>query len=219
MEEWFETTDHLGRPSGIIKKRFDVHRDGDWHRSSHLHLIRSRNCIVFQQRSDTKDVFPSLVDVAVGGHHNPGESADEALRREVREEIGIELNRYTENRITIPGFRAAVHEIPEKRILDRELQDVSFLIWDLPLEQLCLQQDEIFGVMEFQLQDVVDLFAGKKDRIQNENGMCFRPDGGLKPYVRSWTKNDFIPSVDNYPGKAAFTAQQILRGERLFPGI
>ena len=219
MEEWFETTDGLGRPSGIIKKRTDVHRDGDWHRSSHLHLIRTSNRIVFQQRSESKDVFPALADVVVGGHHNPGESAEEALWREVREEIGIDLNQHSENRIAIPGYRMAIHEIPDKRIQDRELQDVSFLIWDLPLEQLSLQQDEIFAVMEFFLPDVVDLFAGRKGHIQNMQGLCFEPDGRLRSYMRSWTINDFIPSVDNYLGKAAFTAQLILNGERSFPGI
>lgn len=97
--------------------------------------------------------------------------------------------------------------------------DVSFRIWNLPIEQLCLQQDEIFAVMEFHLQDIVDLFAEKKECVQNMQGVCFDPDGRLQPYARTWTKNDFLPSVAHYPGKAAFIGQLILAGERGFPGI
>lgn len=219
MAELFEITDHLGRPTGKQKKREDAHRDGNWHRSSHLHLIHPDHRIIFQQRSENKDVGPNLVDVAVGGHHSPGESSTEAIRREAREEVGIDINHYPGELVSIPGYRVAIHEFPEEAIIDHELQSISFFLSDLKIEQLNLQLEEIFAIMVFHIPDVLDLFMGKKDTIINLDGLCFSQDKRLHPYVRAWTKKDFIPTVDNYFGKAALIAQLILQGERNFPGI
>ncbi|RJP79120.1 MAG: NUDIX domain-containing protein [Desulfobacteraceae bacterium] len=222
MTEFFEITDHLGKPTGSKKERGEAHRNGDWHRSSHLHLIHPDHRIIFQQRSDKKDIGPNLADVAVGGHLSPGESPEEAIRRETLEEIGIDINHYPGEWIPIPGYRVAIHEFPEKNIMDHELQKISFFLSDLRIEQLTLQREEIFAIMEFHIPDILDLFLGKKETIINSEGRYFDHNehhAKLKPYIRAWTKNDFIPAADHYFGKAAFIAQSILRGQRIFPGI
>lgn len=219
MTEFFEITDHLGRSSGKIKKREEVHRDGDWHRSSHLHLIHPDHRIIFQQRSDRKDVCPGLVDVAVGGHHSPGESAREAIQREALEELGMDINHYPGELIPIRGYRVAAHEFTEKNIIDHELQNISFFLSDIRIEQLSLQQEEIVAVMEFHMQDILDLFSDQLKQIMNLSGLTFDQNSRTVSYIKPWTKDDFIPSADQYFGKAAFIAQHILQGERNFPGI
>lgn len=59
----------------------------------HLHVFRKRNDVevevYLQRRPDWKDIQPGKWDTAVGGHIDYGESVEEALRREVREELGI----------------------------------------------------------------------------------------------------------------------------------
>lgn len=55
----------------------------------HLHLFNSRGELYLQRRPDWKDIQPGKWDTAVGGHIDYGESVEEALRREVREEIGL----------------------------------------------------------------------------------------------------------------------------------
>ncbi len=55
----------------------------------HLHLFNSRGELFLQRRPEWKDIQPGRWDTAVGGHVDWGESIDEALRREVREELGI----------------------------------------------------------------------------------------------------------------------------------
>ncbi len=219
MSEVFEITDHLGRSTGKKKKREEVHRDGDWHRSSHLHLIHPDHRIIFQKRSDKKDVCSGLIDVAVGGHHSPGEPARNTIQREALEEIGIDINHYPGELIPIRGYRIAAHEFPEKKIFDHEVQDVSFFLSDLRIEQLVLQQEEIFAIMEFYIQDILDLFSDQQKQVRNLSGLTFDQNSRIVSYIKPWSKNDFVATADLYFGKAAFIAQRILQGERNFPGI
>lgn len=55
----------------------------------HLHVFNSQGEIYLQKRPDWKDIQPGKWDTAVGGHVDLGENIDQALRREVQEELGI----------------------------------------------------------------------------------------------------------------------------------
>ena len=55
----------------------------------HLHVFNSKGEIYLQKRAPDKDIQPGKWDTSVGGHVDYGEETEEALRREVREELGI----------------------------------------------------------------------------------------------------------------------------------
>lgn len=55
----------------------------------HLHVFNSKGELYLQKRPEWKDIQPGKWDTAVGGHVDLGESVEIALRREVREELGI----------------------------------------------------------------------------------------------------------------------------------
>jgi isopentenyldiphosphate isomerase len=55
----------------------------------HLHVFNSAGDIYLQKRPEWKDIQPGKWDTAVGGHIDYGETPEEALLREVREELGI----------------------------------------------------------------------------------------------------------------------------------
>ena len=55
----------------------------------HLHLFDSLGRIYLQQRPLWKDIQPGKWDTAVGGHIDYGETVEEALLRETREELGL----------------------------------------------------------------------------------------------------------------------------------
>jgi len=56
----------------------------------HLHVFNSRGEVYLQKRPEWKDIQPGKWDTAVGGHIDYGETPEQALLREVREELGIE---------------------------------------------------------------------------------------------------------------------------------
>ena len=55
----------------------------------HLHVFNSQGDVYLQKRPEWKDIQPGKWDTAVGGHLDFGETPEEALHREVSEELGI----------------------------------------------------------------------------------------------------------------------------------
>ena len=70
--------------------RGECHGGTLWlHPVVHLHVFNPEGELYLQQRPLWKDIQPGRWDTAVGGHVDWGESVEEALLREVREEIGL----------------------------------------------------------------------------------------------------------------------------------
>lgn len=55
----------------------------------HLHVFNSADQLFLQKRAENKDIQPGKWDTSVGGHIEFGETTEEALKREVFEELGI----------------------------------------------------------------------------------------------------------------------------------
>lgn len=89
LQEIFPIVDEDGRVTGSAT-RGECHSGTKMlHPVVHLHVFNSRGDIYLQRRPEWKDIQPGKWDTAVGGHVDYGETADEALRREVYEELGI----------------------------------------------------------------------------------------------------------------------------------
>lgn len=89
-QELFPLVDEEGRVIGSAT-RGECH-DGSkrLHPVVHLHVFDSAGRLYLQQRPLWKDIQPGKWDTAVGGHVDFGEEIADALRREVREELGVE---------------------------------------------------------------------------------------------------------------------------------
>lgn len=89
QKELFPVVDEDGNVTGSIT-RGQAH-DGSkiLHPVVHLHVFNSKGELYLQKRPDWKDIQPGKWDTATGGHVDYGEDVTHALRREVREELGI----------------------------------------------------------------------------------------------------------------------------------
>ena len=87
--EKFPIVDEEGRVIGAAT-RGECH-DGSrlLHPVVHLHVFNSLGEVYLQKRPEWKDIQPGKWDTSVGGHIDYGETPEQALVREVREELGI----------------------------------------------------------------------------------------------------------------------------------
>ena len=89
LQELFPLVDAEGRVTGVAT-RGECHSGSKLlHPVVHLHVFNPSGDLYLQKRPAWKDIQPGKWDTAVGGHIAYGETPEEALRREVREELGI----------------------------------------------------------------------------------------------------------------------------------
>jgi len=89
-EEWFPVVDENGKVTGKAPR--SVCHDGKsklLHPVVHLHLFNNEGKLFLQKRSLKKDIQPGKWDTSVGGHIRLQETIEDALFREVVEEIGL----------------------------------------------------------------------------------------------------------------------------------
>lgn len=117
------------------------------HRASYILVFNSAGQLFVHQRTDTKDVYPGYFDVCVGGVVAAGESYEDAARRELAEEIGVErapLRRLvsfqfadTDTQVNGTVF-SCTHDGPV-RLQAEEIVAGEFLDLDVVLERVSTQ--------------------------------------------------------------------------------
>ncbi|WP_163324240.1 NUDIX domain-containing protein [Draconibacterium mangrovi] len=88
-EEWVPLVDEQGKVTGQAP-RSQVHNGSKLlHPVVHLHVLNNKGAILIQKRPANKIIQPGKWDTAVGGHISAGETLEQALKKEVFEEIGL----------------------------------------------------------------------------------------------------------------------------------
>ncbi|MCF6241748.1 MAG: NUDIX domain-containing protein [Bacteroidales bacterium] len=89
VEEWLPLVDETGKVIGKAP-RSACHSDKNLlHPVVHVHFFDNRGRIFLQKRPVDKETQPGKWDTAVGGHISAGETLEQGLQKEVREEIGV----------------------------------------------------------------------------------------------------------------------------------
>lgn len=137
-EEWFPVVNNEGMIIGKAPRSICHNgRSRLLHPVIHLHLFNRSGKLFLQKRSVNKDIQPGKWDTSVGGHVDLGEKIEEALAREVREEIGLEyfkpqfIGRYvwesSRERELVHSFFTISEEVPA--INNKEIEEGKF--WSL----------------------------------------------------------------------------------------
>jgi isopentenyldiphosphate isomerase len=151
-DELFDVVNEDGSATGIVKRRADVHRDGDWHRAIHVWIYGVHDgmpFMLFNLRGQHKDTWPGVLDVTVGGHLTAGETVEQAYR-EIEEEIGI---------IADPAQLRFLETRKARGVVERELQDVFLYRDDRSLGEYRPNPAELEGLVRLSVTNALAIFS------------------------------------------------------------
>lgn len=138
--EYFDILDENGNKTGKTKLREEVHRDGDWHRVAHIWVInRNGGSILLQRRCPTKDSNPNMLDVSCGGHLSAGDDSLTGAVRELKEELGIDVDPSDLEYVTTIKKSSRYTET----FINNQFNDIYFLVTDKNIDEMKFQKSEI----------------------------------------------------------------------------
>ncbi|MDD6492432.1 MAG: NUDIX domain-containing protein [Firmicutes bacterium] len=144
--ELFDLCREDGTLTGHVKERSMVHRDGDFHRTVHIWIIRKREDggidVLLQKRSKNKDAFPGCYDISSAGHVRTEDDYETSALRELSEELGIEASREELRFIGLhEGYTEAVFW--GNPFQDWELSAIYLYEKPIDAHHLSLQENEV----------------------------------------------------------------------------
>jgi isopentenyldiphosphate isomerase len=118
-DELVDVIDAAGVTIAVVTRR-EMRERRLPHRCTYVLVFNARGNLFIHLRTATKDVFPSHWDVCIGGVLAAGEIFAQGVRREIREELGIDANaeelfplHYADERTTVSAMAyRLVHEGP-----------------------------------------------------------------------------------------------------------
>ncbi|MCB9809515.1 NUDIX domain-containing protein [Candidatus Peribacteria bacterium] len=144
-DELLDVVDEQGTVIGTAMKS-ECHRNPALiHPVVHCWVFNSAGQVLLQQCSLQKQLAPGMWDVSGGGHVGSGEHPDDAILRELEEELGVTGVRPIW--VTKQLFRYPTQT---------ELTYVYFLLLDRPAESFSLEEDEVSAVRWYDIQTLVE---------------------------------------------------------------
>ena len=139
MDEYLDITDAKGNFTGQKELKSIVHQKGLYHHTAHIWLYTQNKEILLSQRSALKTICPLMWDVSVAGHVDAGESIMDGALREMKEEIGLTLNKKDLKKIGV--FECFQNY--DNGIKDYEFHNTFIAELKVPLSKLKPQETEV----------------------------------------------------------------------------
>lgn len=156
MEEYVDILDAHGAYTGKNCSKAAAHRYGYFHPTVHIWFYTENGEILIQKRADNKETFPGLWDISVAGHVSAGETLETAALREVKEEIGLDINL---NSLTKIGVFKKEHRFAED-FMDAEFNHIFVAPLTVHFDKLQRQKEEVAALQLIAISDFENQLQG-----------------------------------------------------------
>jgi len=166
MEEKFDVLNELGEFTGKIATREECHKKGLWHRAVYGFIIDSNNNVLLQKRSANKRLWPNLWDVTAGGHVDSGEFGRQALIREVKEELGIDIN---DDDIKYLVGSTSINK--QGDIINKHYNECYLITKTINISDIKVQENEVSEVRFFSKDELLKRINNNYEGLTNKTGV------------------------------------------------
>ena len=158
--EYLDIYDENGKFLGT-EERGVVHSEGLWHKTVHCWLYDCDGNVFFQRRSDRGTLYTTS-----SGHLSAGESVTEAFQREIKEEIGLDIDASDATKVGVVPFQMDRVKEDGSIFKDRAFANVYVDLYEGNYEDFHMDENEVSGIVIVSAKDALDLF-------QKESGSIF----------------------------------------------
>ena len=154
--ELLRVLDENGNPTGRFEKREIVHVNKLFHNEVALWIIDKENKkVLLQRRSPNKKQNPNKLALCAG-HVVDKETLDEALEKEAKEELGIDIKNYKiEKLITIKRTEPRNHCFSHH----------YYICKTIPIETFTIQKEELSEVLYMDYEHLKQLVKQNSDEV------------------------------------------------------
>ncbi|MDR1026655.1 MAG: NUDIX domain-containing protein [Lactobacillus sp.] len=146
MEEKIDVYDAFGNKTGrIISSRFEL-EDDEYFFGVHAWIINSKGQVLIQKRAETKKVMPGMWSINGGGALS-GEASIDACVREVKEEIGVDIDKKNAFLMTEKGG-------PDEW---KCWLDVYFIRQDIDIKDVKVDKTEVADAKWVETEDILEM--------------------------------------------------------------
>ena len=165
MEEFFDVFNEKGQFTGKVASRDKCHKEGLWHKAVVVFIINSKEQVLLQKRSASKKLWPNMWDITAGGHVLAGEFGFQAIIRECKEELGIELN---VNDLLFIGATTSTNIKGD--IVNNHFNEYYIANKDIDETKLQLQEEEVSEVKWIDKNEIIERTKDHYNGITDKEG-------------------------------------------------
>lgn len=158
LDIYDEDQNYLGKET-----RDKVHAEALWHKTVHCWLYDSKGNIYFQIRSDEKTFYTTA-----SGHVLAGETIKEAFGREIKEEIGVEIDYEQAQLVDVVIWKMDKEKADGSVFRDRAFANVYAYRYDDADYTKFNFDEELDGVVKVSAKEALELFEKGNGKISAE---------------------------------------------------
>ena len=147
-----------------------VHTKGLWHKTVHCWLYDKEGNIFFHRRADRGTLYTTS-----SGHLSAGESVTEAFQREIKEEIGLDIDASDATHVNVVPFQMDRIKEDGSVFRDRAFANVYVDLYEGDYKDFHMDESEVSGIVIVNAKDALELFQkeegtllGKEISVNNE---------------------------------------------------
>lgn len=167
--EYLDYYDEEGNYLGFTTREV-VHRDGLWHKTVQNWLYTKDGKVLFQIRKDNGKFYTTA-----SGHVDKGETVEEAFSREIKEEIGLDLDCKDAKMFELVTWKMDKVKKDGSVMKDRAKSSFFMIPYEGDFTDFKFDTNEVLGIVMVDAKETMELFEKEEGEIDatiimDENG-------------------------------------------------